>query len=109
MALKTIDEYLAAMRTSFLPERAAGRHAVLQYEFTGRETGVCHVVIAEGAIHTERGPHAHPDAIITSDFDTWMRVVSYQIDPLLAVQDGLYTARGDVILLMDSDTWFSHE
>lgn len=109
MAIMTIDEYLAAMRASFLPDRAAGRRAVLQYEFTGREAGVCHAVIAEGAIHTERGPHPHPDATVTSDFDSWMRIVSYKIDPLLAAEDGLYTASGDVILLMDSDTWFAHE
>lgn len=107
MASQTIDEYLDAMRRSFLPDRAVGKRAVIVYEFTGREAGVCHVVVADGTILTERGLFPNPDATVTVDFDTWIRIINYELDPLIAGQEGLFSVQGDAMLLMESDTWFS--
>ncbi|HEX6542227.1 MAG TPA: hypothetical protein VF040_10770 [Ktedonobacterales bacterium] len=107
MAIDSIDEYLRAMKMSFLPAAAGDRSVVLQYEFSGREQGICHVVIAGGEIQTSRGPHPSPTVIVRADFDLWMRVISYDLDGLMAYQEGLYTVEGDYITLMDTDLWFS--
>jgi putative sterol carrier protein len=106
MAITTIDEYLAAMQVAFVPDKARGAHAVLQYHFTGSQSGACYAVIEDGTLQVARGAHPAPSATVTVDFDLWMRILAYEVDGLLAFQDGLYTAEGDVETLMISDTWF---
>ena len=106
MPTSTIDEYLAAMQATFLAERARGAHAVLQYTFTGSQTGGCYAIIEDGTLQVSRGTHPAPTATVTVDFDLWMRILAYEVDGLLAAEDGLYTASGDLEMLMISDTWF---
>ena len=107
VAIHSIDDYLRAMRTSFVPSAAGDRSIVLQYDFTGREQGACHAVIAAGTITVARGPHPAPTAIVHTDFDLWLRIISHDVDGLIAYQDGLYTVEGDFLALMDSDVWFT--
>lgn len=108
MPISSIDDYLSALQASFKSEAAGDRSMVLQYEFSGRVQGVCHVVIAGGAIQTGRGPHPSPEVIVRSDFDLWLRIATHDVDGLMAYQDGLYTIVGDIVLLMDADLWFGN-
>ena len=64
VAIRTIDDYLLAMKTSFEPSASGNRSLVLQYEFTGREQGICHAAIAAGEIQVARGPHPAPLALV---------------------------------------------
>lgn len=106
MRITTIDDYLAAMRAAFVPERARGAHAVLQYTFTGSQTGGCYAIVEDGTLEVARGIHPAPSATVTVDFDLWTRILTYEVDGLLAMEDGLYQAEGDLETLMVSDTWF---
>jgi hypothetical protein len=106
MRITTIAEYLAAMQASFVPEKARGAHAVLQYNFTGSQTGDCYAIVEDGALRVAPGAYPTPAATVTVDFDLWQRILAYEVDGLLALQDGLYTATGDLETLMISDTWF---
>ena len=103
----SIEGYLRAMQATFVPEKARGRRAVLQYTFTGCLQGACHAVIEDGTITTCLGPHPAPTAAVTCDFDLWMRILAYEEDGLLAYQAGRYTVEGDFETLMESDTWFA--
>jgi putative sterol carrier protein len=103
----TIDDYLHSMQITFSPERARGKHAVLQYVFTGSQCGVCHAVVDDGALAVAHGEHPRPSAVVTADFDLWMRILTYQEDGLLTYQAGKFSVHGDVELLMESDTWFT--
>lgn len=109
MASTTIDEYVVAVRERFLPQRAAGKRGVFQYEFTGSESGIIHFVVEDGSIVVEREAHPSPDVTVRADFSTWIRIVTYELDPLIAGQEGLFTVSGDPLLLMESDTWFARE
>jgi putative sterol carrier protein len=106
VAISSIDDYLRVLKASFNPVVAGNCSRVLQYEFSGRVQGVAHVAIAEGEIHVGQGPHPSPTVVVHSDFDLWLRVISHDLDGLMAYQDGLFTIDGDVITLMDSDLWF---
>ncbi len=97
---------MALARDSFDPERAAGRNVSLQYVFTGSVTGACSIVIRDGILVVAEGHCAAPTATVTSDFDLWLRVVSYDLDPLMAYQDGHFTVDGDLETLLESDAWF---
>lgn len=102
----TIEQYLTIMQASFAPNLTRGKHAIFQYFFTGSQIGSCYAIIEDGTLHVGTGIHPAPTATVTADFDLWMRIMSYQEDPLLAYQDGHYTITGDVEILLEADSWF---
>lgn len=102
----TIEQYMNNMQASFSPELARGKHAILQFLFVGSQTGSCYAIIEDGTLHLGTGLHPAPTTTVTTDFDLWMRVMSYHEDPLLAYQDGRYSVTGDVETLFESDAWF---
>lgn len=107
MAIETVEDYLRSMRAAFVPERARGKRAVLQYHFTGRVVGACYAVIDDGTLQTHEGTHPAPTATVEADFDLWLRILAYNVDGLMAYQEGRYRVLGDIETLMESDTWFA--
>ncbi|HET9110011.1 MAG TPA: hypothetical protein VFN78_04205 [Ktedonobacterales bacterium] len=103
--IHTLQDYMDALRASFVAERAAGRQVTLQYVFSGSVTGECYAAIADGAITVAEGRRP-ATATVFADFDLWLRVIAYHLDPLMAYQEGLYRVTGDIDALIESDTWF---
>ncbi len=105
-AIHDLQGYMDALRASFDAERARGRQVTLQYCFSGAVTGVCYATIADGTLTVAEGRHPAPTAVVTSDFELWLRIIAYHLDPLLAYQEGLYAVEGDIEALIETDTWF---
>lgn len=104
--IQSVREYVDALRGSFDPSRAVGQTATVQYIFTGAVTGACYMRVVDGALTVGEGQTPNPTVTVTSDFTTWMRVVNYDHDPLLAWQEGLYTVDGSMEQLIECDAWF---
>lgn len=102
----TIEQYMNNMQASFAPERTRGKHVILQYIFTGSQTGSCYAIVDDGTLHVESGEHPTPNTTVATDFDLWMHIMLYQEDPLLAYQAGHYTVTGDIEMLLEADAWF---
>ncbi len=105
-AIQDLPGYMDAMRASFDSARAGGRNVSFQYNFTGAVSGSCYAIIADGAIQVAEGRHAAPNATVTSDFDLWLRIITYHLDMLMAYQEGMFTIEGDVESVLESDAWF---
>ena len=106
LAIDSIDAYVEMLRATFSAERAANRAVVVQMQFSGRVAGSCYFSVEGGRLEAARGTHPSPTATVATDFDLWMRVVSYQEDALLAYQAGTFVVTGDVDTLLESDAWF---
>jgi hypothetical protein len=106
-AIHDLQGYMDALRATFVAERAAGRSVTLQYLFSGSVTGACYAIIADGTLTVAEGRLPAPTARVTTDFDLWLRIVAYHIDPLMAYQEGLFAVEGDVELLLEVDSWFA--
>lgn len=101
-----LTSYMDALRAAFDAERAGDRRATLQYVFSGTVNGACYAVVADGTLEVVEGRHPAPTATATSDFDLWVRLIAYHLDPLIAYQEGLYRIDGDVEMMIESDSWF---
>lgn len=101
-----LEGYMAALRASFDAQRADQRRVTVQYTFTGAVSGACYAVIADGALCVAEGRHAAPTVAVTADFDLWRRIVTYEIEPLMAYQEGLYAVEGDLEALIEADNLF---
>lgn len=101
-----LQGYIAALRATFDAERAPQLRMTVQYLFSGAVNGACSASLADGALVVAEGCHPAPTVTVRSDFELWMRIVSYEIEPLMAYQDGLYTVEGDIEALIELDACF---
>lgn len=107
--ISNLQGYMDALKSSFDVECACSRPITVQYRFTGAVNGACHAVMANGALTVAEGIHPSPTVSVTSDFDLWTRIVTYEIEPLMAWQDGLYQIEGDIEALIELDACFRRE
>lgn len=107
--ISDLQGYMDALKSSFDAECACSRPITVQYRFTGAVNGACHAVVANGALVVAEGIHPAPTVSVTSDFDLWTRIVTYEIEPLMAWQDGLYQIEGDIEALIELDACFRRE
>ncbi len=97
---ESLEEFLLLMKAAFDPQAAGDFRAVIQFEFSGRPEGVCHLRIAEGKLTTSEGPAAEPDLVIRAPFATWLEIMAGRRDGQQALMQGEYQAEGDLAVLM---------
>jgi multimeric flavodoxin WrbA len=96
---RSMEDVLLLMRLGFDPDAAGELDAVVQFEFSGKVDGVCHLGIRGRAITTRTGAAVQPNLVIRSPFDTWVAIQDGALDGAQAFMEGAYTAEGDMDLL----------
>jgi hypothetical protein len=84
----------------FNPAGAENLEATIQFNVSGLEPGYYYLDIKEGVCWFNRGRAAHPTLTINTPSEIWQRVSSGQLSGQDALFQGLYTAEGDVRLLL---------
>ena len=96
----TIAELMANMPIAFLPERAAGMEAVVQFHFTGAETGEWSATIKEGKCMVGRGVSPSPNLTLTADSGDFLKIFSGEMDGMQAFMQGRLGFTGDTNLAL---------
>lgn len=104
--LTGIPQSFAGLQAAFQPEQAANVNKTLQFNFTGAEEGVWHMIIADSAMTYGQGPAENPNATATVDSSDWLRLLSGELNPMAAVISGKLKIKGDPMLLAAFQTWF---
>jgi putative sterol carrier protein len=99
MAL-TIETLMSKMPGAFLPEKAAGLDAVIQFKFTGAEAGEWHTTIKGGKVSVEKGVHPAPKMTLTADSDDYAKIFTGELDGMKAFMLGKIKLTGDLNLAM---------
>ena len=101
-----LRQTLEGMTLTFDPTAAEGLAATIQFDVTGPEPGIYHLRIADGEGAFHPGPAAAPTLTITTPSDVWLRISSGELSGQEALMQGLYTAQGDLSLLLKMDSLF---
>jgi len=101
-----LRQTLEGMPLTFDPTAAEGLAATIQFDMTGPEPGVYHLRIADGECTFHAGPVAAPTLTITTPSDVWLRISNGELSGQEALMQGLYTAEGDLSLLLKMDSLF---
>jgi len=99
MAL-TVSELMEKMPGAFIPEKAQGVDAVIQFKFTGPEAGDWNATIKEGKVDVSRGTHPSPKMTLTADSSDYVKIFTGELDGMQAFMQGKIKLAGDLNLAM---------
>lgn len=105
MALK-IRDLMERMPGAFLPEKAEGTNAVIQFEFTGDEPGHWYAAIQDGACKVGEGQHENPTMTLTADSQDYIDIITGRMDAMKAFMQGKVKLAGNLNLAMKMTSFF---
>src|SRR5690606_27295091 len=96
----TVAQLMEKMPGAFIPEKAAGLDAVIQFKFTGAEAGDWYAVIKDGKVEVSKGEHASPKMTLTADSADYVKIFTGELDGMQAFMQGKLKLAGDLNLAM---------
>lgn len=102
----TINKLMSRMPKAFIPEKAVGVDAVIQYHLSGAEAGDWIVTIRNGMCTTEQGVAEAPNMTLAADSEDYKNVVTGKMNPMNAFMDGKLKLTGNLNLAMALTNYF---
>ena len=96
----TVADLMSKMPGAFLPEKAAGLDAVIQFKFTGAEPGEWFAAIKDGKVEVQQGMYPTPKMTLTADSADYVKIFTGELDGMKAFMDGKLKLAGDLNLAM---------
>jgi putative sterol carrier protein len=106
MSEYTVKELVFNHEKAFLPEKAAGVDAVIQYKLTGDQEGDYIVTIADGSCEVEEGQADNPTMTLTADGEYFRDVLLGKEDGMKGFMMGKLKLAGDLNLAMKLTSFF---
>jgi len=102
----TIEKLMDLMPKAFVPEKAQGVDAVIQYHLTGEQGGDWVITIREGACKVEKGTTENPKLTLTAEAKDYLDVVTGKLNAMAAFSAGKLKLKGDLGLAMKLMNYF---
>jgi putative sterol carrier protein len=102
----TVQELILAQEKAFLPEKAAGVEAVVQYRLTGEDGGDWVVTIKDEKCTVEQGIAVSPKLTLTAKAHDFREVMLGKVDGMMAFMQGKLKLTGDLNLAMKLNGFF---
>jgi putative sterol carrier protein len=96
----TGKELVLRMPMGFDAAAAAGLAAEIQFDLSGEGGGLMVLSIADGKCEVREGKAASPTLTIHAPAEVWLRMARGEINRPRALMDGLFTAEGDMNILL---------
>ncbi len=94
----TIAELMSKLPSAFLPEKAVGVDAILQFNFTGTDAGSWYATIRDGKCSLAQGSSSTARMTLTADSGDFVRIITGQLDGMQAFMQGKLKLAGDISL-----------
>jgi putative sterol carrier protein len=108
MPAQTVQEMILGHAQAFLPEKAAGVDAIIQYKLTGEEGGDWIITIKDGKCTVAQGLAPNPRLTLLANADDFRGIFLGKIDGITAFLQGKLKVSGDMNLAMRFNSFFKH-
>jgi putative sterol carrier protein len=98
MAMPSVKEVFDKMPQAFNTDAAKGLDAVFQFDITGEGGGNWNVAVKGSGCEVQQGKAPSPTVTLTMSSDTWLGMVSKQINGIQAFMSGKLKVSGDMLL-----------
>ena len=102
----TVQELILAHEKAFVPEKAAGVEAVIQYHLTGEDGGDWIITIKDGKCTVAAGNAENPKMTLTANAHDFREVLLGKMDGMMAFMQGKLKLAGDLNLAMKLTSLF---
>jgi len=102
----TIAKLMDLMPKAFLPEKAAGVEAVIQYHLTGDQGGDWVIKITNGTCTVVPGSAEKPTLTLTAESADYLKIISGKMNAMSAFAEGKIKLKGDLALAMKLMNFF---
>ena len=104
--MATVQSIIDGLPDAFQSDAAAGVDAIFQFDISGDQAGVYHLVVKEGALTVNEGPHATPNVTLKADASDFIAIMTGEIDGMSAFMSGKLQVEGDLMLAQTFATLF---
>jgi putative sterol carrier protein len=106
MAELTVKQMVLNHEKAFLPEKAVGVNAVVQYHLTGEEGGDWIITIQDGKCSVAEGTAEKPTVTLTAEAKDLKDVLTGKANGMQYFMQGKLKLAGDLNLAMKLTTFF---
>ena len=104
--MTTPADIFAKIPENFDPEKAKDINMVLGFDLSGDNGGNWSIKIADGAIDVNESPAESPNATISMDGDDYVKMMSGDLNPMMAFMSGKIKVDGDLNSVMKMQSLF---
>ncbi len=102
-----IADIFPTMVSRFVPAKAEGVNAIIQFNLTGDNGGLYWLKIADGVCESGQGQAENPKMTLKAAADDWFAVSSGQLNAMQAFMSGKIKIEGDMGMAMKLQTMFA--
>ena len=102
----TIEEMMNRMPKAFLPDKAEGVEAVIQYHLSGAEAGDWVVTIGDGQCVVERGTTEEATMTLKADSQDYKDIILGKLDPMTAFMQQKVKLTGNLNMALGLTKYF---
>jgi len=106
MSELTISSLMDRLPEAFLPDKAKGVDAVIQFSLTGDQGGDWYITIKEGTCKVAKGKTASPKLTISADAKDMLDIFTGKLNAMAAFSGGKLKLAGDLGLSMKLMNFF---
>jgi putative sterol carrier protein len=104
--MPTTSEISQMMVQGFVPEKADGINAIIQFDLSGDNGGQFYLDIKDGSVEAHDGMSDNAKMTLRAALDDYVAVASGQMNPMQAFMSGKIKIQGDMSLAMKLQTIF---
>ncbi|MCJ7513042.1 MAG: SCP2 sterol-binding domain-containing protein [Anaerolineales bacterium] len=102
----TIEKLMGLMPKAFLPDKAVGVNALIQYHLSGEQAGDWIVTIKDGACTTAKGTVENPTLTLSADSKDYLDIITGKLNAMGAFAEGKVKLKGDLGVAMKMMDFF---
>jgi putative sterol carrier protein len=99
-------DIFAKIPENFNAEKAAGVNMTLVFSLSGENGGDWTINIADGKVDVNKGKAESPSATINMDGDDYVKMMSGELNPMMAFMSGKVKVDGDLNSVMKMQSIF---
>lgn len=94
----TYAEFFSQIKGEFMNADVSGitEHLAYQFNITGEASGIFYVEVKDGKLYVEPYEYFDRDAMFTGKAETFMKIASGKLDPVMAVTLQKLKVEGDI-------------
>ena len=106
MPISTCQEYFDTLDGRFVASASKGVDAVYQFDLSGDGGGTWHVIVKDGAMEVQSGPHPEPSSTVAATASDYVKIANNQMNGLRAVMTRKMRIGGNLVLARKMQAMF---